>query len=232
MKLGLAFIPSRIVILSKKPSPKITVWYCPHGFSIYSWALKTHQCSPHQAHARQPNQRGWARNAPGKPANTEGTASDIRYQRPQLQSDLRLEKWVSSLEINIIILWYFFFLMYGFWLLELGLKKGMEWRICGNIWRDGKHRDLRYFQSLFGPCTFCVCRCIGRVAAHTGWGKGHQGRMCYYWHYWDLLDCWHMVIKRANWLWSVLVLILKLSIHTGPLIACARVRIASTAPSL
>ena len=121
--------------------------------------------------------------------------------------------------------------MYGFWLLELGLKKGMEWRICGNIWRDGKHRDLRYFQSLFGPCTFCVCRCIGRVAAHTGWGKGHQGRMCYYWHYWDLLDCWHMVIKRANWLWSVLVLILKLSIHTGPLIACARVRIASTAPS-
>lgn len=38
MKPGLAFIQSRIVILSRKPSPEITVCYYPHGFLMCSWA--------------------------------------------------------------------------------------------------------------------------------------------------------------------------------------------------
>lgn len=107
---------------------------------------------------------------------------------------------------------FFFFCMYGFNYLGLGLK-GMEWRICGNIWRNSKHRDPQVFPEPVWTLR-CVCRCIGRVVAYTGWGKGHQGWMCYYWHYWDFAGLLAHVIKTADWLWSVLVLILWSSLYT------------------
>ena len=68
-----------------------------------------------------------------------------------------------------------------------------------------------------------VCRCMGSAVAYTGRGEGQQGQMCCYRPYWELLDGWHMVIKRAERLWSVLVLMFKLATDNDPLIACARV---------
>lgn len=77
-----------------------------------------------------------------------------------------------------------------------------------------------------------VCRCMGSAVASTGRGEGQQGRMCCYRPYWELLDGWHMVIKRAERLWSVLVLMPKLSTDHDPLVACARVVTAPTAACL
>lgn len=147
MKPGSAFIQPRIVILSRRPSPKITVWYCPHGFLTYSWALKTPRCLSRQARARQPSQRGCVRTAPGEPVNTEGAASDIRGRRPQLKPDLRHERWETvrveyqkSMKINFDVCSFFgvfFFFYIWLWLLGLGLQKGMGWRMCSNTWRHG-----------------------------------------------------------------------------------------------